>query len=402
MGDKLPQPSKTRLPVVVIGEAAVVGVVQFIPMIALDVPQYALYAAIYLWYGALLAYLFASLSDVWARIFRTSRSEYSRASTYYSVLTSSVIFSILITTAGMLVLQQGWLLSALSGLAVGLALYRAGSRYYLVAVGPALRSGMADLCAAVLSVPLILVWIKSGHYGTEAAIATWLFLTLIYMLVTWSLPRFSLKLTGSWFRHNRRTITAMATEATLMNISSVGTPYLVGAAVGAVGMAALRSATSVAYPVRLILSPLRSRIVVGASGTLMRLCGQASILGLVLGSGAAVVLALFNGLGFLPHSALALLSNYAIPVGVYVAGTALSTTLQFWARGHDAGRILLVKRLVHTAVILGGTLIGAVFFGVEGAMWGTAVSTLLTSVLWLMGTRNNRPAAAAAQREEGQ
>lgn len=365
-----------------IGEAAIVGVVQFAPMALLTVGDYAKYSGVYLAYAALLALQLATLSDVWARAVRQDAVRLDDSRAYYAVLTSLATASVLITTPVAAVASQAVVPTVVAALAAAMALFRAGSRYYLIAAGLARKAGAADLLGAAAGLlTAVLLW-STGTFTLDTALALWALVNLVSLVASRATPSLGISATVAWFSAQRQSIGALLGEAGIMNLSSVGTPYAVGAIVGAPGLALHRGATSLAYPVRLVLGAIRSRILAGLVRRSVSTHVAMATLGLALGGGAIGCLLLARD-HLLEMSALSLVAAHAAPVGVLIAGTTYSTFLQFEARGTMAPRTLLVRRSVHTALIVVVTVATAILHGVSGMIWGAAAATALSSVVWI-------------------
>lgn len=367
----------------VVGEGAVVAVVQLAPIALLPVHHYARYSGVYLIYAATLAFTLAILCDVWARSVRRDDTALGDRDRYYAVLTAMALLAALPAAVVAAIVGLNVLGVGVAAVASTLAVFRAGSRYYLIAAGSGGRAGIADLTAALSGTlaGAILWW--TGHYSLHAALTVWALVNAIAIGGARSSPRISIYDVGSWFSQHRRTILALLSEAGLMNLASVGTPYAVAAVSGAPGLALHRASTSLAYPVRLVLGAVRSRILAGLLPRSAAVHAVVAASGLALGGALTTVLLVLQAIAAVPGTALELAGNHAPAVGALVAATTYSTYLQFEARGAMGPGTLVLRRGAHTVLIIGGTVLVAALGGLDGLLWGASAAVALSSILWM-------------------
>lgn len=366
-----------------IGEAAIVAVVQFAPIALLTVGDYARYSGIYLIYAAMLTFQLATLSDVWARAVRRDALVLDDSHAYYSVLTPLTLLSIAVAVPVSAIASRALLPTVIATVATVLSLFRAGSRYYLIAAGFPGRAGIADALGALTGLALLLGLWASDAFTLTSALAVWALVNLVSLIASRATPALGFTAAVEWFSSQRRSVAALLGEAGIMNLASVGTPYAVGLVVGAPGLALHRGATSLAYPVRLVLGALRSRILAGLLRRGAATHVAIASLGLVLGGGVLGFLQVADDYVAADSSALSLVAKYAAPVAALVAATTYSTFLQFEARGTMTAAALLARRTAHTLLVLGITVSAAVVWGMGGMMWGAAVATAATSIVWV-------------------
>lgn len=374
----------------IIGEAMVVFIVQFIPLITLSVFDYAIYSAIYLIYAVGLAVMFAVLADVWAREIRAKRLDpINSADSFGAVLVAICLTFALIGLAIGWLLSKDGLVGALSSAAVGMATFRAGARYFLIGTGSLKRAFKADLTGAIAGALTLSIGVAIGVHSLSSALAIWLAVVTIAGLVSGVRPHFSLRLTNGWIKGKKRIIQWLLGEALLMNLTSIGAPYFVGIVAGPSSLALLRGSTSLAYPVRLILGTARARIVSG-QGVGRNAVRYLSLGALSLGGLTFTGLELIYNSGIARGSTLYLLSSHSISIAVLLVATAISTYYQFVARGSNEGRSILIRRVVHTAIVFGCIAALTIIGGEKLVIWGASLGTSLTVIIWFLPARNRK------------
>ncbi|WP_127573415.1 hypothetical protein [Georgenia faecalis] len=372
--------------------------VQFAPIALLDVGSYARFAAIYIAYAAAYSVILALLSDVWGRSLRTDTAEAypsavanigSDKTAYYTVLTQLSLaggFVVGVGTGAAL----GWgAVAFIAGLAAAFALYRAGSRYYQINTGGHLRAAVADMAAALISGATLVAIHSTGALNATGALTVWLAGSLVAVIVVREFHYSRTVGLRSWLRTHGHTARGLLAESVLMTASSAGTPYIVAAAAGLPAMAAIRAATSLLYPIRLILGVARSRIVAGSFGRTRGTMLGVAALSACCGLGLMFAVSGIGRLDF-ADTTLHLLGQNPASLGLLAAATFASTYLQFLARGILRGRALVVRRTFHTVAVVVSTAVGAAMHGVEGALLGSAVGTLITVVVWAIKLRDFR------------
>lgn len=192
--------------------------------------------------------------------------------------------------------------------------------------------------------------------------------------------------TGSWqwFRERRSTIASLWLESSILDLGVAAPPIFFAKVMVPVDFAVVRATTSALLPVRLILLPLRAQIVGRPPHTLRR--GRTFQLLLVLsalvGLATTAGLLLVGSWSVAQDGVLPLLRAYAAPVGLMGTFQLTSTALYIACRVHCSPRRLLVARLSDTAQQL--ALLGAGFFvaGLDGAVWGYAAFSAVSSLIW--------------------
>lgn len=381
----------------VLGEASVVLAVQFLPIILLTIIDYAWYSAIYLGYAACLAIMLALLGDVWARVARVDAVD-DRVQ-YYAVLTAISVFSGFGAVIVVGLVSHDLMLTGVSGAATAAAVYRSGSRYFLIVAGDPRRVGLADLIAGLLGSGITILLVASQNYSLHSVVLIWFGVNLISVVAIRARPVLSPHHVASWISQHRAMIRSLLGEAGLMNVASIGTPLIVGGIAGTSALALLRGATSLIYPVRLIMGAIRSRIVSGHMGKSRRAVSAVAATGAFLGLVIAVALMASSKLGFTTGSAAELLAEHSWAVATLAATTTLSTYFQFIARGILPGKTIIQRRLIHTVLMLSCTVTAAALFGASAIIWAASLATALTVPLWALCSRRGdlEPANAHIQ-----
>lgn len=366
----------------VVGEASVVLAAQFLPIIFLTITEYAWYSAIYLGYAACLAIMLAMLGDVWARIARIDTVD-DRVQ-YYAVLTAISVLSGFGAAIVVGLVSSDPLLTGVSGAATVAAVYRSGSRYFLIVAGDPRRVGLADLIAGILGSGVTILLVTLQNYSLNSVVLIWFGVNLVSVIAIRAWPVFSPRHVTSWISQHHAMIRSLLGEAGLMNIASIGTPFIVGGVAGTSALALLRGATSLIYPVRLIMGAIRSKIVSGHLDKSPRTVTSVAAIGSLLGLIIAVALIASNKLDLTTGSAAELLAEHSWAVATLAATTTLSTYFQFIARGKLPGRTIIQRRLVHTVLVLSCTVAAAALFGPSAIIWAASLATALTAPLWAL------------------
>ncbi|WP_114853294.1 hypothetical protein [Brachybacterium sp. YJGR34] len=379
---------------VAVGQIASTLAIQVIPMVALPVRDYAVYAVVYLAFAALLALQYATVCDVWARMLRRSEVPGEHLHSFQAALTALALGGG--TVVGLLVLAISGhaLLGLTGGAATTLAMYRSGLTYRLVASGRIRRAGVSELLGAAVAGSAAAAFLATGGFTTSAALMSWSLGALCAALAAGIGVVVSPRAAAAWFRDHRRDIGLLSAEAAIKTLETVGTPFLVGAVSGALPLALHRAASSLTYPVRLAVEVLRSRIISGAIGGGVRQVLAIGAIGLLAGAAVATGLRLLTAwTPMVDGTIVEALSPHAVAVGAWLSTMAVSSFLQFVGRGSLSGRRLLGRRIANTAVVLGVTASGVLVLGPGAVIWSAAVAEALAALLWV--TRSGADATAA-------
>ena len=367
------------------GQIATTAVIQVLPMLTLSVQGYARFAIVYLAFAGFLALQYATICDVWARLLRRAGGVTVQLRDYQASLTALTSLSGL--TLGLVALLfTGDVLFALAGgLATAVSMYRSGIAYRLIAEDRIRFAGVTDLLGASIAGIVSLGLIATGHFSTTVALACWALASLGASVRARIAPVADVRAAVRWFSGNRGDIALLSAEAAIKTVETVGTPYLVGAVGGALPLALHRAASSLTYPVRLVLEMLRARIISGAIGGGLRAVGAIAVIGLLAGSGVGGGLVVLGSWGILGGDTIVdALAPHALAVGAWILTMAVSSFVQFVGRGRLDGRRLLGRRLANTVIVLGVTAGGVILFGAGAVIWSAALAELLAAGLWIL------------------
>lgn len=366
------------------GQIASTAVIQVLPMLILPVHGYAVYAVIYLVFAAFLALQNATICDVWARMLRRSESTSSQLRAFQAALTALATLSG--TAAGLiaLVVSDHGLLAAAAGAATAFAMYRSGISYRLVATERIRRAGLSALLGAIVAGLFSVSLLALGAYTTTMALLCWALGALCASLSAGIGPVASPRAVVDWFVDNRHDVGLLSAETAIKTIETVGTPLLVGAIGGALPLALHRAASSLTYPVRVVVEVLRARLVSGAIGGSLRGVLVMGTIGVLAGTSVTVGLTVLENWGLLGAGTIVVaLAPHALAVGAWLCTMAVSSFVQFMGRGRFNGRALIARRIANTVVVLGVTGSGVLLFGVAAVVWSAALAELLAALLWI-------------------
>lgn len=383
---------------VMAGQVAMTAVIQIIPMLMLPVSGYAVYAAVYLGFAACLAIQLAAICDVWARVLRRTGSSHELLRTYQAALTSLALVGGAVVATVALIASGQPLLAMAGGIAVATGMYRGGVMYRLVAEGRIRRAGASELTGAATGAAAAIAVAASDSYAAPTALLCWSVATFVAGVAAGIPPNWNPRETAAWFSRHRKEIRLLSIETAIKTIETVGTPYVVGAIGGGLALALHRAASSLTYPVRLILDMLRARIISGTFSASPRTLGLIGGIGAVAGALVAAGLIVLDRWEILPPGTIVeAMAPHALAVAAWVSTLSISSFIQFAGRGTFTGRRLIVRRVVHTVVVLGLTASGVALFGPDAVIWFAALSELVASPLWIPQRADRRTLATEAR-----
>lgn len=389
----------------VVGELGVVIVTQLVALTTLSVAEYARYSAVYLLFGLAYGLSLAVVCDVWARqrrraSFRVSGqtesvdgsvqfANSSNSDGYGGALASCAVLAGLINGTFALTLFSP-MQSIFVALATVLGLCRSGNRYFLIATNRAAKAGASDVVGAIGGTAVWVGTVHSEGSHLTGAVVAWMVTSSISLFLSNVVFR---RLRGGligWIRENYTEIRALIGDALLLNVSSAANPYLAAAVAGPVAMAIVRGATSVLYPLRLLLGAIRPKLVSTTVSNWRIIVPIILGLGAALGVCIAAALWLVSVNNLLPGSTLELLGAHYLSIGVLAWASAVSLFFQFEAKGRLSRRALIGRRAVHTVVMIVSTLVCLLVGGANAAVVGLTIGTVVTIVLWIPRQGNSR------------
>lgn len=390
--------SLARLIWPVLGELSFAVVVQIIPVLLLGALQYAKFSIPYLLYATANSIQLSVLCDTWAASGASARGRNLEGDRreYYTVLTELSGSSGVVTAAVVLLLAAGPLTATLSALAVGLSVFRSGSRYFQIHARREQRAGLSDLGGATAAGAIAALLLSRGVLDSDGALVVWLIAAATSVLIGSQYGYRRHHGLVRWCRVHGGVIRTYLSEAAMTTAGSVGSPYLILATLGLGGLAVTRAATTVLYPVRLLLAPLRPRIVGSTAALSIRRLLALGLASTALGAAISAALAVVDAFDLWRGSAVHALSPYWGWTGLIAACTAVSVVLQFRGRVLLSAGRLLVTRLIYTVVVLAGPVLAAALGGVAAIVPGMCVATGVGLALWLVMLRRDTREAAPA------
>lgn len=285
---------------------------------------------------------------------------------------------------------------------VGFAVYRGAARYRLTQEKLITRLVIGDISGIILIITTIswLYHLNSGLWTLTDILVLWLAAQLIGTMFTKFPSSINPFRVARWLRDRKRQIFALMPDSFLQDMGSFWGPYMIALILDVQSLGIYRAVTTVAAPIRLILTPLRPIFAKHASGTKFSLGTLGVVSGISIVSGVLAALALhvlsFEGDAF---GVLGELSVFVTPVGVYVAGNFLSYFYSIKGRAVLPALILIRTRIVQ-AILLGLLpLLGASLCGLEGAVWALSCGSIGVGFIWCLTLWNYSKSASDEVRE---
>ena len=356
---------------------------QIPPLIWLAPLDFGTYSLQYLVFALGSSVGLSVISEAWLRTMTKSGrhspwAHYSGALVYLSLAAGLIggAISICIPTA------RGSAL--LCVLAVMMATYRSGARYFDVREGSWARVAIADAAGLIATITTWAVIVISGQTGLTSAVLAWA-LGAVATVAAGRLPVITPPSSiGSWIRDHKDSIRPLLRDSLTADLGAIGTPYAIAPMLGVANFGIYRAVSNVAAPVRLVLGPLRP--MVGSRKLSFFRRPLAVILVLVVSVLLGAVF--YAALSVLPHLDIALgtlgqLANFALPTALFVLGNLISLWFYIVARVHLSGRALLSGRILQTGLAIVGPIGGVLVDGIHGALWAYATVTVVSALNWM-------------------
>lgn len=370
--------------VTLLTNAGYVLAVQLLALLSLDAADFGSFSLLYLAFALGSSLMLSIVSEAWVRRQvdggpAAPWGEYARAAIALSVVTGALAAILALTVPSL----RG--VAAVGALAVALATFRTGARYYDarlgrapgVAPGDALGLGVTVLGGVLLLTGALTVSLEIIVLIWAAGCAASLAATRPFVPVRGGLHR--------WGRDHRPEIRTLLRDSLILDAGSIGTPLLMAPLLGLAGFGVYRAVSNVAAPVRLVLNPLRPIIAdrgrPAAIGRhrLLVIVTAATVFGM-LAAAALIGIGVFR----LELGALSDLAPYALPTGLFVAANFLGHYSYIVCRAHSSGSVLLRGRIVQTVSSVVLPVAGVAFAGLSGAIWGYALGTTASSLYWTL------------------
>jgi len=356
---------------------------QLVGLAALEATDYGHFAALYLTYALGLSVVFSTVCDAWIVTARTGGplarwSDYSNSLAWVALTCGCAVAVVAVLTG----LQPSVTAVAASGAA--LMLYYDGSRFYQ-ARGD--RWGRVLFGDVVVVVGFLAGWTLghlTGQHGLMSLLLAWAAGAVAGAL---GVVRPSIghpARVRTWMVEHGHATKTLVADATMMNIGSIGTPYLLLFPMSLHQFGLYRAVSNVSAPARLVLSPLRP-VIAGMTRSRLHsvpLVGAVVAAAALFGTAAALALAWIE-LVPLPLGVIAEIGPWAVPAGLYVFGNVIGEFYYIVVRFHTGRAALWSGRLVETVLAVVGPVLGWVLGGLSGAIWGYAAATTAFGMVWM-------------------
>jgi hypothetical protein len=353
-----------------------------VALLLLEPSAYGLFSVVYLIFAFGVSLQYSIISEAWARARKiqaegNSWTDYSTALSVLSALAGATALVAALTIPELS--SNAW---ALAG-AVLFALYRNGIRYHSVAEGQISRVLISD-AAGIVAFAIALVAARDESHLSSVTLA-WLAAGLAGSLVL-SRPRlrwgFGLL---RWSRIHVGEIRPLLLDSIFMDLGAIGTPFLLAGFMGATRFGIYRAVSNAALPVRLLIDPLRPTLGRMRPEQLFGRSVTALIASVSIVLAAASYFALtvvVPRLGFRVGT-LSSLVEYAPATSIFVIGSLLGTVYYIACRTNASQRGILTGRVFQTLVVVIMPIAGYAFFNLAGAIWGFAISSVVSAGAWI-------------------
>ena len=362
--------------------AAFASLVPVAAFLVLTPAQYGTFSLPYLIYAFGISLQFSIVSDAWTRTAKRSGMVSPWGDYFAAVLLLAA--SVGLVSVVVLLVTPATHSVAWSAGVIALAVIRNGSRYHAVAARFRARAIAADL-AGIAGFAVALLTGISRLDPLEAVLIAWAAASIVGMAGL-EMPQVkSAAAVPRWFRDHGVSIRPLLADSLLLDLGSIGTPFLLAPFLGLHRFGIYRGISNVALPVRLVLDPIRPAL---AGSRAQSVTGRRPLF-IVLASAVLLALVCFAvlawvvpALGFAVGT-LSSLSQFALPCAVYVLASFASQFYYMVCRMFLAPPRLLIGRIVQTIAAVLMPIIGLIERGLAGAIWGFVAGTVLTAVIWI-------------------
>lgn len=360
--------------------------IQFAALLTLQSVDYGLFSLGYLLGAFALSLQLSIISEAWSRAEHSGDADdwtsYSTASVEYAILAGIIVAAVCAMLPG---LRESWWIAAVAVIA---GTYRASARFYSLRRLEwrfVLAGDVAGAITAMFSVIALLAYFEPG---LRLIIIVWS-VTMAASAVASKPPSVDpSKSLSKWIRRHWQSIKPLVRDSIIMDAAAIGTPYAIAPILGVSSFGVYRAVSNIAAPVRLLLNPLRPRVSVLGYSALRSRKTLSVVLGasLMAGLGGAGALSVIHVLG-LEVGTLSPLAAYALPTGIFVAFNCLGHAYYIIARFHVAGVRIAAGRVCQTVTAIIFPIFGALFGGLDGAIWAYAMATVCSSIAWMILVR---------------
>lgn len=360
-------------------------------MLLLDPELYGRFSLVYAVYALGSTLALSAVSEAWTRW--GNRQDEATTNAYIWSLGVITAFSGLLVTISAWFVFQDLLVVVSAGAATSVNVYRGSIRYRLVALGKLGSSVVGDAISLILSIGILVPLIFWTRTTDTTAIMTAWAIGGAVPLVWWS-PRSGSARAGLtfWWHHYRVSAGVLVRDSAIAMINNSLMPYVLAPVLGLANFGIYRGIGNVTVVLRLIVSGLRP--LIGYRPREFWTSNRTFALTLIVGlaGGGAVSLALYvMGETSWKIGTLTDLPPYAVIAGGIVAATGVSNFINVIARVYVEPRALLYGRMLTSAVAISAPLIGALMFGLQGALLGLFLERFFSIWVWRRVTSTPKP-----------
>lgn len=351
-------------------------------MLVIDPAEYGAFSLFYLIGASANILQLAVVSEAWAR----SSGDASRENSWLAYSNATMLVAIVGASVALvmaLVVPEFRSLAVPVFIAILAQVYRNGSRF----------RAFRDL-----------VWrfvLPGDALGAVTTLGATVFLflhpevTLDLVIVCWAVTRMA-GLLGSrlpggisphaafrWIRSHKRDIAVLGSDAAMGDMATIAIQYVLIPIMGLASLGTYRAVSNVGGPVRTVIFPLRpilSRFSHRLLGSAPFALGVAAIAA-VLGLGAFAALWALSRTSF-DLGTLNSLYPFAALVGLYIFAMVGDTVYSLIARQVVAGVTVVTTRITVSVVAMAGPVVGALAWGLAGAIGGYVLYLCFASVMW--------------------
>lgn len=363
---------------------------QLLALVTLTPEPFGHFSMLYLVQAFLFSLQLSIVSEAWVR----RQREVGTPSTWAEYAGASLTLAAVGGAAGALVAVatgEGVLVALAAGTAVFAATYRSGARFYAVRRGEWSHVIPGDAAAAAVTLAALAAGvIRPDDFGNLKFVASvWALSMVVSSLLSRHPSVAGLGSLPHWVRHHRQAVAPLLRDSLVMDVSSIGTPYALAPVLGVANFGIYRGVSNVAAPVRMILNPLRAEF---AKWSPSRMRSPRVGLLILASSGTLGVLAgvalLMIGITGLELGTLSALVPFYVPAGIFVAGNFVNHAYYLFSRQIASPRAMLAARIWQTVILTVAPIVGALCWGLTGAIWLFAVGTVVSSAGWATAVRH--------------
>lgn len=346
--------------------------------------DFGIFSIVYLIFALGWSLALSVVCDAWART-RSSLDQQDERDTFRWVqLQLSLATGLIGGIVAAALFANPWL-GLTCGVAVMATLYRTGSRYQETVLGGTTRSLSSDAGTALTLLAALALFSWMGLDWGPAIIVAWALSGVAGASFFPLRPRSAAYGILGWTKRRRGTIKPLLGDSLLMDAGAGWAPLAMAPFMSVTSYALYRGVSSVATPVQFILDPLRPALSLlpprrtAKGGAVLAVVLAASL----MASACWCILVLIVSPYRIGGETLIALAAFATPTSLYVLANFVGHFYYIAARSHASHRRLLQGRIFQTAVTGVFPFAGLAIGGLDGAIWGLAVATLCSSLLWL-------------------